>query len=135
MLLEPGPADNVMPQVSEVVVPVIQADKILQTPTASGLIENNLTGTSYVTSLTVPNGEEWFLCIIFHSGTAAPTSVRCVQTGVTQQLTSTTTSETLIYPTNIILRTGDTIGMSGTGSGSDTATKLSVMYLLSDVAS
>ena len=135
MLLEPTAADNVTPRVSEVVVPVIQADAILQTPTAAGQVTKDLSGSSFVIYLTVPTGEEWLLCVVRRSTTTGVSDVQCEVTGVRQQLSSAESAGSVFYPTNIILRTGDTIGMSGTGNGADTARHLNVMYLMSDVAS
>jgi len=54
---------------------------------------------------------------------------------VRQQLVASSSDTAVFYPTNIILRNGDTVGMSGTANGADTARQMNVMYLLSDVAS
>jgi len=135
MLLEPTAADNVTPRVSEVVVPVIQADAILQTPTAGGQVTKDLSGSSYVAYFTVPTGEEWLLSVVRRVATTAVSDVICEVTGIRQQLSSSETAGSVFYPVNVILRTGDTVGMSGTANGGDTARHLNIMYLMSDVAS
>jgi len=134
MLLEPTSADNVTPRVSEVVVPVIQADAILQTPTASGGVSRDISGSGFVNYFTVPTGEEWRLSVISKPATVAVSDVVVVTQSDNTPLSVPITDAEILEPVFVLMRAGDQLGMSGTGNGGDTDRSLRILYLLSDVA-
>ena len=132
MLLEPTADVTVTPMVSEVVVPVIDADKILETPVISANVGNDLTGTSgtYVAYFTVPSGEEWALISGKKSPTTGTTRGQVSIGGVTLDVLVDSTSAELIDYKTYILREGDSAGLTATGNGADSDRYLQIGYSL-----
>jgi len=129
MLLEPTPADPVTPSVSEVVVPVIQADRILTTPKAAQAV-SNLTASAgtYVAAFTVPAGEEWTLILYERPSTTGTTQYGVSIGGNEVYLEKEGTDESIHNVRDIILSEGDSLGLWTTGNGADSARYSYLVY-------
>ena len=133
LLLEPTGGDRVTPMVSEVVVPVLNADKILETPAAAAQA-GDLTGSGFVTYWTVPEDEEWGLIQAFTDATTAATRF-AIYFGST--FVNVTTSSTAAQDVNLrdwVLRVGDQIGMVATGNAADSSRYITLVYTVTDLS-
>ena len=134
MLLEPTSADNVTPRVSEVVVPVIQADEILQTPSSTGSVSKDLSGSGFVPYWTVPKEEEWLLSVIARPATSGSCQIVIKIAGEETPLTPNAADVSIEQPRHVLMRDGDQLGMSGSGNGGDTSRAMRLFYFESDIA-
>jgi len=137
MLLEPTPDATITPMVSEVVVPVIDADAVLTTPTNSPTVAGDLSGSPAgepVHIFTVPRLEEWHLVQLWRGGTSGSTRVVCSIAGNQIPLSGYGTTDVIIDCRNLILRTNDTLSLYSTANGADTARVMAVMYQLVDLS-
>ncbi|HIA04198.1 MAG TPA: hypothetical protein EYN66_20260 [Myxococcales bacterium] len=127
MLLEPTGADNVTPSVSEVVVPVLDADSILR---SAAVAENSidLSGSGYVEAFSVPEGEEWQLLSVYLSPTAVATRVKVVINGTAGNVEAASTALRTVNLRDIVLSEFDTLGAQGTGDGADTGKYFNLIY-------
>jgi hypothetical protein len=130
MLLEPTSDARVTPMVSEVVVPVLNADKILETPTVSLTVAGDLsiTAGTYVPYFTVPQGEEWALISAKKSPTSVNTRVIIQITGNNLEVLTDGTSAAIVNLRDYILRENDSVGLRATGDGGDSARNLTIGY-------
>ena len=134
MLLEPTPDARVTPMVSEVVVPILDADALLQTPTLPATELLNLTPSQgYVAGFTVPAGEEWELIYGRRGGSTGGSEVQVDISGVRISATTDGTSSEIFNLRNIILRVGDSVGMSATNNGADSGVSLLILYNTRDL--
>ena len=136
MILEPTSGAMVTPTVSEVVVPVIDADAILQTPTIdSG--EGDLSpsaGSLDVTMLTVPDDKEWDMIQVFTDATSAVSRLGIRIGGTGMYLTTSGSGPFDVNLRDYVMRAGDRLFMLSTGSGGDSARVIRVAYLESDLS-
>tara|TARA_Y100000310_G_scaffold189694_1_gene189654 strand:+ start:1298 stop:1711 length:414 start_codon:yes stop_codon:yes gene_type:complete len=130
MLLEPLEADGVSPRVSTVVVPVLDADRILLTPTiAANAADLSAGGSIYVPYFTVPEGQEWRLLWGARNLTAANSSYRVKVGGTDYPITNPgTVAQVGIDLRGLTLRAGDTAGMTSTGNGGDSDIAAYISY-------
>ena len=134
MLLEPTPDARVTPMVSEVVVPILDADALLQTPTLPAQVSKDISGTAYVPYFTVPAGEEWELIQGSRGGTTGTTEVTIKISGNTLRVSDHQTAGENFDLRDIILREDDSIGMLGTDNGGDTSRNMTILYNSRDLA-
>jgi len=131
MLLEPTSDVRVTPMVSEVVVPVLNADKILETPTVSSTVARDLSpgAGTYVAYFTVPQGEEWSLISALKAVTSTATKVRIEVSGNKLTVwTEGTTGADVINLRDYISREGDSVGCETTGNGGDSSRGMTIGY-------
>jgi len=136
MLLEPTSGDMVTPTVSEIVVPVIDADAILQTPgieVGAGDLSPTA-GSVDVPMLTVPVDEEWEILECITDVTTAVSRLSVFIGGTRLYLTAATVGPITQNMRGYIMRTGDRFEMLATGSGSDSDKNLWVTLLKSDLS-
>jgi hypothetical protein len=134
MLLEPTPDARVTPMVSEVVVPILDADALLQTPTLPATVSLDLTPSQgYVVGFTVPAGEEWELIYGRRSASAGGSEVQVNIAGVRISATTDGTTTEIFNLRDIILREDDSIGMSATNNASDSGVSLIILYNTRDL--
>ena len=136
MILEPTSGAMVTPTVSEVVVPVIDADAILQTPIiSSGTSDLSPTaGSVDVAIMTVPQDKEWAMLQVITNVTAAVSRLGISVDGGNMYLTSSGTGPFDINLRDYILRAGDNLFMLSTGSGSDSSATIRAAYMESDLS-
>lgn len=127
MLLEPTSADSVTPMVSEVVVPVLDADMILSSPAVADATVD-LSGSGYVTCFTVPTGAEWRLLTVYVGATLAATRVKVVIAGNEGNIEAASTSLRVVNLRDITLSEGDTLGAVATGNGGDSSRGFNLIY-------
>ena len=132
MLLEPTSDARVTPMVSEIVVPVLSADKVLETPTVSAEVTADISGGTgtYIPFFTVPSGEEWSLVLVNTPTTAGNSKVQVRVNGNLINKTPASTSEQIVDMSGFVLREADSLGMRGTGNGSDTSRSMTQAYML-----
>jgi len=130
MLLEPTSDVRVTPMVSEVVVPVLNADKILETPTVSAEVSADLSPSvgTYVPYFTVPQGEEWSLISAKRSPLSANTRVIIQVGGNNLEVLVDGAAAAVVNLRDYILREGDSIGQRTTGAGGDTSRGMVLGY-------
>lgn len=130
MLLEPTSDTFTTPQVSEVVVPVLSADSLLETPTIQRNTGVDLSGSAGVPVVvfTVPDGEEWRLVQYFNQSMTANTRQSIVVGGSALDLGDPTTDTTNRDMIGFIMREGDTLRLETTGNGGDSSRTTSVVY-------
>mgnify|MGYP006403061297 CR=1 FL=1 len=131
LLLEPTSEARVTPMVSEVVVPVLNADNILQTNTAkAGAGDLSGTAGSNVIYFTVPDDEEWQLIELFTSTTSSATAavVTYKNPGVNVQVTTSSTGAIAKDLRNYVLREGETISLLSTGNAGDSDRNATLVY-------
>jgi len=131
-LLEPTQGSITTPQVSETVVPIIDADALLRVRSISNS-NQDLSGASFVTYATVPAGEEWALVAGHRAATIGSTQVSILIGGVQLRVTALGTGEEPFTLRNIILRQGDVVGMGGTSDGADTAIQMGFHFGVTDL--
>jgi len=139
MLLEPTSDANVTPLVSEIVVPVLDADKLLSTPyvrTAGG----DLSGTagSAVTYFTCPDGEEWELITVVLPSTTGSSrlfiNVKNAEGGRSNvNLTASATGESWLTMQGYTFQAADHMGMLTTGNGGDSDENMKLFYTSIDL--
>lgn len=136
MILEPTSGAMVTPTVSEVVVPVIDADAILQTPIINfGTSDLSPTaGSVDVAVMTVPQDKEWAMIQVITNATAAVSRLGISVYGQNMYLTGTSTGPFDINLRDYILRAGDNLFMLSTGSGSDSSATIRAAYMESDLS-
>jgi hypothetical protein len=136
MKLEPSPADAVAPQVSEVIVPILNADLLLQTPTVPTTVTSDLSGTAgdLVIVNLVPPGEEWHMIWIYREVTAGNTQLSLRIGGPIQHVSPLEKIEISKEIRGFVLREGDQVVIRKTGNGSDTAIDTMVTYNLIQLA-
>jgi len=136
MILEPTSGGMVTPTVSEVVVPVIDADAILQTPVvAAG--EGDLSptaGSVDVTMITVPTDKEWDMIQVFTDATSAVSRLGISIGGGQMYLTVSSTGPFDVNLREYVMRAGDALFMLSTGSGGDSSRNIRLAYLESDLS-
>ena len=130
MLLEPTSSPGVMPQVSEVVVPVIQADALLKTPVADQS-SVDLSGGAKVAGWTVPAGEEWHLKVLVRYATSAASQISLEISGTSCTLVAQQTAQVIMLPNELnglILREDDAILFYNTAQGGDSSITIQIIY-------
>lgn len=127
MLLEPTQADSVTPMVSEVVVPVLDADMILSSPAVADATVD-LSGSGYVTCFTVPTGQEWRLITVYVGATLSATRVKVVIAGDEGNIEAASTALRVVNLRDITLSEGDTLGAVATGNGGDSSRGFNLIY-------
>lgn len=136
MILEPTSGAMITPTVSEVVVPVIDADAILQTPVIdSG--EGDLSptaGSVDVTMMTVPTDKEWDMIQVFSDATSAVSRLGINIGGTNMYLTASATGPFDVNLRDYVMRSGDKLFMLSTGAGGDSARVIRAAYLESDLS-
>jgi len=130
MLLEPTRGPTPLPQVSEVVVPTLNADALLMVPTAQGTTLD-LSGGARVIAYTVPADEEWQLIEVTRVSTTAAAGMELTIGGVNVPIAGSTTLQIVLLAGDMagfILREGDTINALGTGNGGDSSRAVHCVY-------
>jgi len=134
LLLEPTSDVRVTPMVSEVVVPVLNADAILETPKATGAGGDlSASAGAFVPFFTVPANEEWHLIEIF---TASFSAATLAVVAFTDTWVSVTTSGTGAINKNLrdyTLREGEQVGLLTTGAGGDSDRNMYMVYTVIDL--
>lgn len=119
-LLEPHPAgQNVQLSLSPVIVPVVQADAVLQTNGIDSDQAINLSGSGWVTIFTVPTNRKWELVIAHKGASAGATRFGIVVSGI-RLFWIGSAAELDIDLRGITLAAGDYVQLDGTGQGGDT---------------
>ena len=133
-LLEPlNGAQPTTPQVSEVIVPVINADTLLRTPVMDAItLDLDVATGTLVIAFTVPEGQEWELVQIDIDGTTANHRIRqtSAASAASINISLLTTSQEIIrdfYQPRIMQR-DDTIGVFGTNNAGDANRTISIYY-------
>jgi len=132
LLLEPTSDARVTPMVSEVVVPVLSADAILETPTAYGA-SGDLSGSGYVAFFTVPANEEWHLIELFSDSFSGSVRARVAFTTANVNVTASTTSGIDKDLRGYILREGESVGLMSSGNGGDSDRNAYMVYTVTDL--
>jgi hypothetical protein len=130
LLLEATPASETTPMVSEVVVPVLSADLLLQTPTVNTAnADLSVAAGTPIKIYTVPDGEEWRLVQYRRESTAA-NSVMFIEVGSAHRmgLDAGSTSEANLDMRGFIMRPGDSLGMEATGNAGDNIISSHIAY-------
>lgn len=134
LLLEPTGDVQVTPMVSEVVVPVLNADAILETPTAyvqSG--DLSASAGAYVAFFTVPANEEWHLIELYSDAFSAVTRARVAFTAANINVTGSSASGIEKNLRDYTLREGESVGLLTTGAGGDSDRNASLVYTVTDL--
>jgi len=134
LLLEPTGDVQVTPMVSEVVVPVLNADAILETPTAytaSG--DLSASAGTFVAFFTVPANEEWHLIEFYTDAFSAVTRARVAFTNANVNVTASSASGIDKNLRNYTLREGERVGLLTTGAGGDSDRNASLVYTVTDL--
>ncbi|HIB66170.1 MAG TPA: hypothetical protein EYO33_13905 [Phycisphaerales bacterium] len=112
----------------EVVLPTIDADKILQTPTVARDANFNFQTGGVVH--TVPSGERWSLIWLFKEATTGNGRLKVKISGTLINITAQGTTEIATgFPAGFILEAGDTMEADGTSNAGDSARNVSLFYL------
>lgn len=136
MLLEPTTDARVTPMVSELVVPVLDADSILRTYLAGfETIDISVSTSTVVTAFTVPDGEEWKLITCVKPGTSSNSRVGVIMGGDNVYVSLASTSAQIIDLREYTLSEGMLITMQGTGNGGDASRSLGLVYSTIDLSS
>lgn len=134
LLLEPTSDVQVTPMVSEVVVPVLNADAILETPTA-GSASGDLSPSAgtFVPFFTVPANEEWHLIELFTASFSAATLARVAFKDVNVNVTVSSTGAIDKNLRDYTLREGERVGLLTTGAGGDSDRSANLVYTVVDL--
>ncbi len=131
LLLEPT-AGTTTPSVSELIVPTVDADQLLTTPTITNTAGVNISAAAgtEVAFHTVPRGEEWVPHYANKPGTTGNTTLIVVVGGVYQTLSVNNSAaiESFEFKGGLTLREGDYIGLFTTGNGADTSVAMRAWY-------
>jgi len=132
MLLEPTADVAVTPMVSEVVVPVLSADRILETPVISPVTAGDISagGGVYVPFFTVPAGQEWGLISGKKGSTTGNTRVMISISGEELEVLVAGTADAVVNLRDYVLREDDSVGLLSTGNGADTSRNFQIGYNL-----
>jgi len=139
MLLEPTSDANVTPLVSEIVVPVLDADRLLSTPyvrIAGGDLSPS--AGSIVTFFTCPDGEEWELITVVLPSTSGSTrlwiNVINAEGGRSEvNLTASASGESWLSLQGYTFQAGDSMGVLTTGNAGDSDENMKLFYTSIDL--
>jgi len=85
-------------------------------------------GSGRTVFFTVPIGKSWYLTFVSRSGTTANSNVVLVIGGVAVQISPASTSFLSLSLNRIKMSEGDTVNLTNTGNGADTARGCFITY-------